>query len=152
MGDRASYCRQAIDLMDRLPGSRITARAHYYLSAPVGVTGQEWYLNTAVSLETDHSPQELLENLLEIELLLGRVRVKRWDARTIDLDLLLFGQEIINSDNLTVPHPLMHRRRFVLEPMRDISAGTRHPVLKKTIAELLDELQDDGHQIYPVRE
>jgi len=152
LGDRVDNCRRAIDLMGRVPGSRLTACAHYYLSEPVGVCEQDWFINTVVSLATELSPRNLLQHLLEIELSLGRVRLKRWDARTIDLDLLLFGHEIINNHNLTVPHPLMHQRRFVLKPMTDLAPELKHPVLGLTMAELLDNLKEDKQKIILVKD
>lgn len=152
LGDKVDNCRRAIELLERIPGSHVTACAGFYLSEPVGVEGQDWYVNTVVSLATGLSPRELLERLLEIELSLGRVRVKRWEARTIDLDLLLYDREIIKDNDLTVPHPLMHQRRFVLRPMVDLSPELRHPVLDKTMAELLDDLEDDGQKICPMKD
>ena len=151
LGNKLENCKRAIDLMGKMPNSHVTAQANYYLSEPVGVTGQDWYLNTVISLSTDISSHGLLEKLLEIERLLGRVRKKRWEARIIDLDLLLFDLEIIKSENLTVPHPLMHQRRFVLKPMIDLSPELKHPVLNKTMAKLLDDLKDDNNKIYPLK-
>lgn len=150
LGESVDNCKRAIDLMDRITDSSVTAGAGYYLSEPVGAGGQDWYINTAVSLSTGLDPQDLLKKLLEIELYLGRVRLKKWEARTIDLDLLIFGPDIIKSHDLIVPHPLMHKRKFVLKPMIDLAPGLKHPVLNKTMSELLDDL-DDAHKIYPMR-
>ena len=151
LGDKLENCKRAVELMGQIPDSYVTAQANYYQTEPVGVTDQDWYLNTVVSLSTALSPHSLLEKLLEIELLLGRVRKQKWEARIIDLDILLFDLEIIKSENLNVPHPLMHQRRFVLRPMIDLSPELKHPLLNKTMAELLDELKDDNHKIYPLK-
>jgi 2-amino-4-hydroxy-6-hydroxymethyldihydropteridine diphosphokinase len=151
LGEKLENCKQAINLMGQMPDSNVTAQANYYLSEPVGVTGQDWYLNTVISIATDLSPHDLLEKLLKIERSLGRVRLKKWEARIIDLDLLLFDLDIIKSERLSVPHPLMHQRRFVLKPMIDLSPELKHPILNKTMAELLDDLKQDTHKIYPLK-
>jgi 2-amino-4-hydroxy-6-hydroxymethyldihydropteridine diphosphokinase len=99
------------------------------------------------SLETEISARELLARLLGIESAMGRVRTKKWEPRIIDLDLLLFGEEVIESEDLQVPHPLMHVRRFVLVPMVELAPWLLHPVLRKTMEELLESLAEDGQEV-----
>jgi len=112
-----------------------------YETAPVGgPAGQGPYLNQVLSLTTTLSAPELLQRLLAVETKLGRVRDERWGPRTLDLDLLLYGDLVHHDETLTVPHPRMHERLFVLQPLAEIAPGAVHPVLKKTIAELLADL------------
>jgi 2-amino-4-hydroxy-6-hydroxymethyldihydropteridine diphosphokinase len=108
---------------------------------PEGGEPQPDYLNCAILVETQLSPEAILAKLLEIEAKLGRVRDgKKWMPRTIDLDLILFEDQIINLPNLKIPHPEMTKRRFVLEPLNDIYPAWRHPVIGRTVAEMISEL------------
>ncbi len=107
---------------------------------PEGVTGQDWYANCVAQARVTQSPTQLLKGLRGIESDMGRVRRKRWEARIIDLDILLFGQEVIESDNLIIPHPLLYKRRFVLEPLSQLAPHLVHPVLRLTISQLLNKL------------
>jgi 2-amino-4-hydroxy-6-hydroxymethyldihydropteridine diphosphokinase len=104
----------------------------------------EWFINGVVLLETSWKPEDLLKRLLEIEVLMGRERTVKWGPRVIDLDLLSYDQLIRHSSELTVPHPFLEKRRFVLEPMAEIAPDYIHPVLHKTIIELRDELAKEG--------
>jgi len=115
-------------------------RSTLFKTEPEGVTGQPWYVNCVALIATTKSSFELLKGLLNIESAMGRVRKKRWDARIIDLDILLFGQEIRESHNLIIPHPLMHTRRFILEPLVQLTPDLVHPVFKLTMSELLNKL------------
>jgi 2-amino-4-hydroxy-6-hydroxymethyldihydropteridine diphosphokinase len=100
-----------------------------------------------ISVETGLSPHHLLRSLLSIESGMGRVRKQRWESRIIDLDILLYGHDVIDDKHLTVPHPLMHARRFVLMPMVQLNPDLVHPVLGRTMSELLDGLAEDGQGI-----
>lgn len=113
-----------------------------YETEPVEFTDQPWFLNCVVALETSAGPEDLLKSLLESEREMGRDRGReqKKGPRIIDLDMLLYGDETIDSPDLTVPHPAMHQRRFVLEPLAEIAPEAVHPRLKKKIAELLREL------------
>jgi len=111
-----------------------------YETEPVEFIRQPWFLNCAVALETSMAPQQLMITILQIEEEMGRRRVQNKGPRSIDIDILLFGDAIVNSIEVTIPHPAMHQRRFVLEPLAEIAADAVHPVFKKTIRELQDEL------------
>src|SRR4051812_45037053 len=118
------------------------------MAMPAG-HGNAWFLNCALALETDLMPKQLMARLLEIERGLGRKRPKAAEAgkkqpRTIDLDILLFGNSVIETAGLIVPHPAMHERRFVLEPLAEIAPDVRHPVFKRSMRELRDALPKDS--------
>ena len=140
LGDKFFNCRYSIDKINQLPGCHVSAVSAIFKTEPVGVTGQPWYANCVVELSTTQGPTQLLKGLLSIESDMGRIRKKRWEARIIDLDILLFGQEIIESNNLMIPHPLLHKRQFVLEPLDQLAPDLMHPVLKSTINQLLNKL------------
>ncbi|MBW1673095.1 MAG: 2-amino-4-hydroxy-6-hydroxymethyldihydropteridine diphosphokinase [Deltaproteobacteria bacterium] len=140
LGDKSFNCQYSIDQIDTLPGCHVIARSTLFKTEPVGVTKQPWYVNCIAQIRVTKSPFALLQGLMNIESVMGRVRRKRWEARIIDLDILLFGQEIRESHNLLIPHPLMHKRRFVLQPLAQLAPDLVHPVFKVTIQELLNKL------------
>ena len=142
LGDKLLNCRLSIDKINQLPGCHVTACSALFKTEPEGVTGQDWYTNCVAQVITTQHPCHLLEDLMGIESDMGRIRKKRWEARIIDLDILLFGQEILEYDNLVIPHPLLHKRRFVLEPLAQLAPDLVHPVLKVTIGQLLNRLPD----------
>lgn len=147
LGDKLANCLNAIDRIGRIPGCTVTARSDFFRTEPVGVEGHDWYVNAAISIEAAIPARQLLENLLSIERDLGRKRNKKWDPRTIDLDILLFGQDVTDEQDLTVPHPMMHLRKFVLVPMVQLAPGLMHPLLKQTMTELLDNIVEDGQAV-----
>jgi 2-amino-4-hydroxy-6-hydroxymethyldihydropteridine diphosphokinase len=147
IGRKIDHCKRAISLMGRLEGCSVRVQSPFYRTEPVGVEGQDPYVNGVVCVDTDLSAGTLLRRLLEIEADMGRVRRKKWDARVIDLDILLFGSRVIQKLDLIVPHPLMHLRRFVLTPMLQISPDLIHPVLSKSIRELAGSLPEDGQAV-----
>jgi len=140
MGDPRGNCLDAIDRIGRIDDCRIISVSGLYLSEPVGIREQEWYMNCAVSVSTGLPARDLLNSLLGIEADMGRVRTVKWGPRIIDLDILVFGQDIINNEVLNVPHPMMHIRRFVMVPMAEIAPELVHPALGKTMIELLREI------------
>lgn len=143
LGDREVTLRQAIMMMDELTGVEVTALSHLLETDPVGgPAGQGRYLNGVAQAKVTVSPQEVLAGLQEIEQALGRNRLieERWGPRTCDLDLLLMGDLVWDTPDLVIPHPRMHLRKFVLEALAEIAPAVRHPVLKKTAAEMLADL------------
>jgi 2-amino-4-hydroxy-6-hydroxymethyldihydropteridine diphosphokinase len=139
-------------MIEQIPGCQLTGRSDWYLTKPVGVKGQDWYMNGVVSISIEIPPQALLRTLLEIEADMGRVRGKRWKSRIIDLVILLYGHEIINERDLTVPHPLMHLRKFVLVPLVQLNSDLIHPSLGVTMAELLRRIPNDGQEVVPLED
>ena len=138
VGDRAANLNTAIARLDSL--GKVVAVSSFYETEPVEFTAQPWFLNCAVALETSKSPQEVMSEILRIEQEMGRRRVQIKGPRLIDIDMLLFNSEVMDLKELTIPHPAMHLRRFVLEPLAEIAPAALHPVLNKTIRELRDAL------------
>ena len=150
VGDKLENCRSAIQMVGRISGCRLTAQSDFFRTAPVGVEGHDWYVNGVIVLEAEIPVYQLLKSLLAIEADLGRERKKKWDPRSIDLDILLFGQDVTDEQDLTVPHPYMHLRKFVLVPMTQLVPDLIHPILGKTMAELLDSLAEEGQTVIPM--
>ena len=115
---------------------RVTAVSSFYETEPIEFTQQPWFLNCAVAIETAQTPPQLMTSILNIEEAMGRRRVQKKGPRTIDIDILLFGDAVLDSPEVTIPHPAMHERRFVLEPLAEIAPEVRHGVFDKTILEL----------------
>jgi 2-amino-4-hydroxy-6-hydroxymethyldihydropteridine diphosphokinase len=112
----------------------------FFETEPVEFTAQPWFLNCAVELETEETPLQLMVDILKIEEQMGRKRIQKKGPRSIDIDILLFGDAVVEGKGLTIPHPGLHERRFVLEPLAEIASELRHPISKRTIRELLDAL------------
>lgn len=125
--DPAGQLRSALDALQALPNTTVESCSSFYSSAPVGPGQQPDYVNAVAQIETELAPDALLDGLQAIEQLHGRVRSVRWGARTLDLDILLFGSEIIDSPRLTVPHPRMAERNFVLEPLAELAPELQLP-------------------------
>ena len=143
LGDRYDFCDRAVALMNLLPQSRVTGVSSYYESEPIdpeGILGPTWFLNGVIRLDTELPPRRLLEILQETERALGRDEDNRHGPRTMDFDVLFFGPQVIRQPGLTVPHPRLHHRRFVLEPLVELAPDWIHPVLHRTASELLADL------------
>jgi 2-amino-4-hydroxy-6-hydroxymethyldihydropteridine diphosphokinase len=141
LGNRQQYLQQAIELINTHIAP-VKNTSSIYETQSWGKTDAPDYLNQVVMLETEIPASELLRKILDIELMLGRRREEKWGSRTIDIDILFYGNEIIEDENLQVPHPELHNRRFTLEPLAEIAPGLLHPVLKKTILDVKNELKD----------
>jgi 2-amino-4-hydroxy-6-hydroxymethyldihydropteridine diphosphokinase len=142
LGDRRSNLEEALRRLNGI--GDVKAISSFFETAPVDFTRQPEFLNIAVIFETDKMPRQLLHALMEIERVLGRKRAAAKGSvkgpRPIDIDILLFGSSIVETPELTIPHPRMHQRRFVLEPLVEIAPEVRHPVLKRTMRELCEAL------------
>jgi 2-amino-4-hydroxy-6-hydroxymethyldihydropteridine diphosphokinase len=148
LGDRATNFREAIHRIAGLPDTRVVRQASIYETEPVGEV-KGWFLNSAIEIETEFTADALMRRLLAIERVMGRKRVAgrkpvrrtHYRPRVIDLDLLFFDKEIINTRTLQVPHPRLHERRFVLAPMAELAPALIHPKLNDSISDLLASLK-----------
>lgn len=138
LGDRAGYLRRALEMLARLPGTRVVAASPILETPPWGKTDQPAFLNMAAELETSLTPEELLEETRKIENALGRQRAERWGPRTLDIDLLVFEGEERDTPTLKLPHPYLTERRFVLEPLAEIAPDL--VIRGKTVREWLAAL------------
>jgi 2-amino-4-hydroxy-6-hydroxymethyldihydropteridine diphosphokinase len=141
LGDRLGCLRRAIEEL-RAAGIEVRRVSSIYETQPVGHTGQPWFLNCVVEAETERMPLQLLKRLQQIERRLGRRRRTPGGPRTIDIDILLFGNHVMETEALAVPHPRLAERRFVLQPLCELAPGLRHPGSGQTMAELLAGLAD----------
>lgn len=142
IGNRNAYYQRALQLIATLPQTRTLQQSSQYETEPLG-DAKTWYLNGVIKIETAFAPLSLLHHLQTIEQALGRVRpAAKWTSRTMDLDILFFDNQIIDAPELHIPHPELHNRRFVLEPLAEIAPDFMHPRLKTRIADLLAVLED----------
>lgn len=149
LGKRESYLAQAIELLSKSVG-KISAKSSVYNTMPwpeqkalKSEGNQDDFLNQAICIETILPANELLETILSIEVKLGRKRDKKWESRTIDIDILFYNSVIITTPSLTIPHPFLHERKFVLRPLAEIAENLVHPILNKSIKMLLSENTDN---------
>ena len=148
LGDKQQNCEKGIAALIRTPETAVTARAEFYRTAPVDFTDQEWFVNTAVRVTTDLAPHDLLKRLKSIENDVGRIKSDiRFGPRILDMDIIFYDTLVLKSDTLEIPHPRMHKRRFVLRPICDIDPAAMHPTLKRPVKTLLDEIEDPDQDI-----
>ena len=140
LGDREFNCKQAIGLL-RQKGTTVRKESSLYETKPWGVRDQPLFLNMAIEIETDLKPFELLNTLKDIEKEMGREETFLWGPRIIDLDILLYDNNIVDEEGLRIPHPHMQDREFVLRPLREIAGDVTHPLLLLSIEELLQRLK-----------
>ena len=148
VGDREEYIEQAVFLLGKLKGVEILKRSSNYETQAEGNVEQPPFLNAAVEIKTALPPHKLLKHLHDIENALGREREVEWGPRTIDIDILIYGNLILSEDQLQVPHPLLHERMFVLMPLKEISPNFPHPVLEKSIGELFEDKKVESGATY----
>ena len=143
IGDKVQYITGAIRALAAHPQIKVNKVSDLIQSKPYGVVDQEEFLNGAVEVETLLAPEELLDAVHDIEDAAGRVRVRRWGPRTLDIDILFYDKLVYDSDNVVIPHADLQNRDFVLEPLSTLAPNYRHPILGKTVIQLLQELDKD---------
>jgi len=143
LGDKIHHCEKAISAILKIDRHKLLAKSSLFKTQPIGYTSQDWFVNGVIKIETDLEAPELLRTLKTIESQLGRIETFRWGPRTIDLDILFFDDVEIHTEDLQIPHPLIQDRQFVLIPLAEIDPTLVHPVLKKTVQELLNNLKED---------
>ena len=143
VGDRLNYLTLSKTAIQNYLGS-ILLSSNIYETEPWGIDNQDSYLNQVVAVQTDRTPNDLLDKIHLIERELGRIRRVHYGPRTIDIDILYYGERIIDIENLKIPHSHIQKRRFILVPLSEILPQMQHPLLKKTNQELLDMVKDEG--------
>jgi len=152
IGEKCRNCRQGIDALTKGGISFLRDRSLFYATEPVDYKDQDWFINIVVKIETFFDAFELLEQLKKIESKAGRIgSEKRFGPRILDMDIIFYDDLVIKSPKLVVPHPRMHKRRFVLKPICDIDPTIVHPVLQKNMKYLLDKLGVEGQRIVQYR-
>ena len=141
IGDSETYLNEAVEKIGQIPTCTVEKVSSYLVTEPYGVTDQPDFLNACLKLRTLLYPEELLKELNRIEKEAGRERIIHWGPRTLDLDILLYDDIVLEEDDLCIPHVEMHKRSFVLEPLAEIAPYKRHPVYGKTVREMLEEMQ-----------
>lgn len=149
LGDKLENIHQSMDVIERSGVGKIIARSAFYETEPVGYKAQDWFVNAVLKVKTDLTPLQLLGALKNIEYQAGRTNTSiRFGPRIIDLDILLFDQLVLNTPSLVVPHPRMHKRRFVLKPLCDIDPDVVHPVFNLTARNLLLQIDEKDQGIF----
>lgn len=150
LGDPLQNCRRGIAALEALPAIRLAACSPYYRTAPQDFVEQDWFVNAAIKIETSLTPLDLLAATRSVQERLGRKQpAVRFGPRTLDLDIILYQDVVLRAPELTIPHPRMHKRRFVLQPLCDIDPTVMHPVLHLTVNELLHQPVVEGQDLEP---
>ncbi|MGA6927511.1 MAG: 2-amino-4-hydroxy-6-hydroxymethyldihydropteridine diphosphokinase [Desulfosarcina sp.] len=153
LGDKLDNCLKGIGALTGTEKIRLVGLSRFFRTSPVDFTDQAWFVNAVIKVTTALEPLPLLDELIAIQRRMGRrVDTVRFGPRVLDLDILLFDDRILTTTRLEIPHPRMHKRAFVLQPMCDIDPAIVHPVLGETVAALLARLDDDGQQVIPVHD
>lgn len=142
LGDALKHCRDAVKIISHTKGMTLQGKSSFYKTEPVGIEEQNDFINAVVEIKTTILPKELLDVLQKIESTMGRIRKIKGGPRVIDLDIIFYGQSMIREPNLIIPHPEMHKRRFVLEPLCEIASYFIHPAFGISIRGLMDRLND----------
>ena len=143
IGNKAHHCEKAIAEILKANGHKLLAQSSLFKTQPIGYTSQDWFVNGVIKIETELEPLDLLRILKTIESRMGRAKTVRWGPRVVDLDILFFDEEEIKTEEVQIPHPSLHERQFVLIPLAEIDRNVIHPVLKKTVRELLEGFKDN---------
>ena len=143
-GDRVGYIQQATSILDGLDDVSLIRTSAFYESEPWGTDTKNWFVNAMIEVKTSQTPQQLLETCQKVEAQLGRNREVEghYGDRTLDIDIIFYGNEIVNDENLTIPHKFFHQRAFTLVPMLELAPDFVHPTLKNTVMQLHDELEN----------
>lgn len=148
LGDKTANCRRGIDALVHTGKTRLVALSRFYRTEPVDYADQDWFVNVVAKVATTETPGALLRILKTIEVGMGRQSGGiRFGPRVLDLDILFYGDRIINTPELVVPHPRLHKRHFVLKPFCDIDPAIVHPTLRRTVQALLDGLDTTGQEV-----
>jgi 2-amino-4-hydroxy-6-hydroxymethyldihydropteridine diphosphokinase len=140
----ADRCRDAVKRLSTVTGVRVLRCSSLYRTEPVGPPDQAWFINAVAEIRTPLTPSELFAALKEIEQQMGRMEGPKWGPRIIDLDILLYGQEVVQEEDLVIPHPELHRRRFVLEPLCELASYAIHPAFNVSVRGLIGRLADQA--------
>ena len=143
IGERISYIERAMEEIRKIKNTKVLKESSVYETEPWGISDQDHYLNTAVEIETELEPDILLIEIKRIETRIGRTGNKRWSEREIDIDILFYGEDILENEFMKIPHAQIENRKFVLIPLNEIAPKLIHPVFKKSINELLKESRDN---------
>ena len=144
IGDRVGYLQQAVSLLKAIPEINVISTSSFYESEPWKMNSENWFVNAVIQISTNLLPEKLLEECQRIETQLGRKRTaeKEYQDRTIDIDILFYNDLIMHTNTLTIPHPYFHKRAFVMVPMLEIAQDFTHPLFKKTVMQLYEELEN----------
>jgi 2-amino-4-hydroxy-6-hydroxymethyldihydropteridine diphosphokinase len=143
IGDKVQECEKAIAEILKVDHHKLLAKSSFFKTQPLGYAFQDWFVNGVIKIETDLEPLDFLRALKNIESQLGRTETFRWGPRIIDLDILFFDDREMKTGEIQIPHPQVHERQFVLIPLAEIDRNLVHPGLKKTIGEILEDLEED---------